>query len=620
MWSMSLGRGTGWLDALTVGVALVSVLQPMPTGAAGVVGDGTLSGCHEQALDAALAGGGAVRFACGGAATIAVAATKQITLDTVIDGGGVTAISGQGRVRIFDVDSAARLELRDVAVIDGFSGFEPGGGIRNRGVVVLDRATVSGNASIGFGGGLANECEAIVRHTTWVGNRATNGGGIANFGPLTVEGSLIYDNVADYFPYGGNGGGIANYGRLRLTNSTLARNRAFSTPHAYQTGYGGAIDNEGEATVVNCTMTRNGEQNVVCGGLHNNGRMTLLNTIVARSVGPDCCISSGGEFSTGSGANLTDDQYDRCGRVITRVPQQALRLRGLSDNGGATLSVAVEPGSVAVGAGDPTACADPAGAGGVDQRDQPRFAARDGGCDIGAVELPYPPAPTPTPALTALIMRGEPGEFVVGGRTVRVDAADARFSAEHADGRVKVDLWADTYWRAAFAAPVNLPLLPGIYLYEEATRFGFGIGPTLDVSGEGRGCNRITGRFLVREAVFAIDGTVEQFAVDFEQRCDAAGPALFGSLRIASNVPPASPPSAGPTTPPTPTPRPCVGDCDDDGQVAIGEIVRGVRIALGEDALVDCQDFDSDGDATVGIGELVAAIASALDGCQASQS
>ncbi len=67
--------------------------------------------------------------------------------------------------------------------------------------------------------------------------------------------------------------------------------------------------------------------------------------------------------------------------------------------------------------------------------------------------------------------------------------------------------------------------------------------------------------------------------------------------------------------PPTPTPGPCVGDCDGDGSVGIGELIRGVRIALGESDISECSGFDTNADGRVSIGELIAAVQSSLRGC-----
>lgn len=59
----------------------------------------------------------------------------------------------------------------------------------------------------------------------------------------------------------------------------------------------------------------------------------------------------------------------------------------------------------------------------------------------------------------------------------------------------------------------------------------------LSFSGNGRGCNRLTGRFDVLEAVYGLSGQVVSFAADFEQHCEGGTPALYGQIRYNSNVP-----------------------------------------------------------------------------------
>ena len=59
----------------------------------------------------------------------------------------------------------------------------------------------------------------------------------------------------------------------------------------------------------------------------------------------------------------------------------------------------------------------------------------------------------------------------------------------------------------------------------------------------------------------------------------------------------------------------CPGDCDGDGQVSINELVRGVRIALGQADLSECGTFDSNADGRVTVAELVSAVRAALGVC-----
>ncbi|MDX2165563.1 MAG: hypothetical protein SF182_00805 [Deltaproteobacteria bacterium] len=59
----------------------------------------------------------------------------------------------------------------------------------------------------------------------------------------------------------------------------------------------------------------------------------------------------------------------------------------------------------------------------------------------------------------------------------------------------------------------------------------------------------------------------------------------------------------------------CPGDCNADAAVTVDEIVRGVRIALGEAPLADCPAADADGDGPVSVSDLIAAVNAALSGC-----
>jgi YVTN family beta-propeller protein len=59
----------------------------------------------------------------------------------------------------------------------------------------------------------------------------------------------------------------------------------------------------------------------------------------------------------------------------------------------------------------------------------------------------------------------------------------------------------------------------------------------------------------------------------------------------------------------------CVGDCGQEREVTVDELLRGIRIALGEASLDDCPEFDADGDDQVTIDELMQAISNALNGC-----
>lgn len=60
---------------------------------------------------------------------------------------------------------------------------------------------------------------------------------------------------------------------------------------------------------------------------------------------------------------------------------------------------------------------------------------------------------------------------------------------------------------------------------------------------------------------------------------------------------------------------PCLGDCDLDGQVSIGELVRSVNVALGSASIAQCGAGDSNGNGALDISELIVAVRNALSGC-----
>lgn len=97
-----------------------------------------------------------------------------------------------------------------------------------------------------------------------------------------------------------------------------------------------------------------------------------------------------------------------------------------------------------------------------------------------------------------------------------------------------------TYFGATFVPAQGDIIAPGTYT--KATRYPFnGTGPGMDVSGDGRGCNTLTGSFTVNSATFTGDGSMRTASVTFEQHCEGGTPALRGTLefRAGDNTAPA---------------------------------------------------------------------------------
>jgi CSLREA domain-containing protein len=302
----------------------------------------------------------------------------DLTKSTTVTGAGarLTVIDGASTDRVFDIGAGATVSISDLTVTGGL--VQGGGaGIFNKGTLALLRTTVSDNAVFlpacaCIGGGISSIGPLSVTESTIARNRATFGGGIAFSATLVVERSTISDNLAGGPGFSGGGGGLEGdtTSTLTVTNSTIARNEVF--------GGGGGI-----------------------GGRPGG----LSNTIVAENFAHDFNQTSthldncGGSAMTSNGHNLSDGSD--CGFTAPGDRENvAAKLGPLRDNGGATDTIALLPGSAAVDAGG-NVC------GTFDQRGTTRPRGND--CDIGAYEF-APPIVATTPAvsigLTSASLRG----------------------------------------------------------------------------------------------------------------------------------------------------------------------------------------------------------------------
>lgn len=96
-----------------------------------------------------------------------------------------------------------------------------------------------------------------------------------------------------------------------------------------------------------------------------------------------------------------------------------------------------------------------------------------------------------------------------------------------------------SFWSVTFRSPVGQSLSPGLE-YLGAARFQFenNGGPTLDISGDGRGSNQVSGSFKVLELTWTPKGHVATAAVDFVHFNEKLSSQwTMGSLRYNSNIP-----------------------------------------------------------------------------------
>jgi hypothetical protein len=197
---------------------------------------------------------------------------------------------------------------------------------------------------------------------------------------------------------------------MTLINSTVSGN--------VSTGNGGGINNTREAgllTILNSTVANNSASGLG-GGLWNNENSILVyqNAIIAGN-GDDCANEA---VLTSQGHNLVGSETGCDSSApgdLTVDPDLVFTtlLGPLLNNGGATPTHALLPGSPAIDAGDDGLCAaEPVN--GVDQRGVPRFQGAH--CDSGAYEA-LPLAPANTLRIQALI--DGRSQLIVRGNTAQ---------------------------------------------------------------------------------------------------------------------------------------------------------------------------------------------------------
>lgn len=319
---------------------------------------------------------------------------KNVTIDGSVAPG--LTISGNNSDRVVVVNSGTTATIRGLTLINGY-GFELAGGILNNGTLTLQRVVVENNrvttGGIDFwkgGGGIYNGdgskltlVESTVRNNSVTGGA---GGGVYGFfnTTVTIDRSTINGNTANDV-----GGGIRSLGNFTIRNSTISSNTS--------TGWmGGAFfHTDGVMNIINSTIANNSAPDGTTGGgfvgtfTAANATLTLANSILTGNSGSQCFLApfgSGAVTLASLGHNLVADAS--CGVPAPSASDLILadaKLAPLVDNGGPTLTHALQAGSPAIDSGDASLC--PA----IDQRGRarPSDGNNDGSavCDRGAYEV-----------------------------------------------------------------------------------------------------------------------------------------------------------------------------------------------------------------------------------------
>jgi hypothetical protein len=236
------------------------------------------------------------------------------------------------------------------------------------------------------------------------------GGGIFNRGTLVLGGTTVSTNsvtnstVPPAPEVVAFGGGILNVGTLRATNDTIWANSASATG-AGATATSGGLRASGTNTLINCTVGMNtatatgaGAAPPAGGGIGVGGTLNLVNTIDfnpgGAADGPDVSGTITRTQNSLYGSDVSG-QIAAGGNLLGNQFNATPLLGPLANNGGPTLTVAELAGSPTIDTG---ATASPLGAiPTTDQRGVARPDIPGTNPDMGAFEFVSTPTPTPTP-------------------------------------------------------------------------------------------------------------------------------------------------------------------------------------------------------------------------------
>ena len=240
--------------------------------------------------------GGTINFdASLSGATITLASTLTIGQELTLDGSTLTTpitMDGNNAVNVFTIQSGVNAALKGLVVAHGRSTTVYGGGIRNYGTLTVTDSAISGNRA-SSGGGLYNNfgAAATVTNSTFSDNSTTSyGGGIRNYGTLTVTGSTFSNNSAS-----ASGGGIFNENQVTITDSIFSGNSASS---------GGGIRSTNLTSTLKLTVTNSSFSDNTAlgegGGINNYG----LFTVTGSAFSDNSAASGGGIYNYSSASSL----------------------------------------------------------------------------------------------------------------------------------------------------------------------------------------------------------------------------------------------------------------------------------------------------------------------------
>lgn len=294
-------------------------------------------------------------------------ASYKLTLTDVIVDGNSAEGDGGGIYTSAAMDATKTIVRNNIGSVNG-------GGVYNEGQTNLIDSVISGNTAEGGGGLFATGIKPVtISGVTFSGNRAVGGGAISGRSGVTMKivNSTISGNIGSDV-----GAGLYTNGSVELNFVTIAKNLA----GAESSTAGSGINLFPASTGTNLVTLKN----VLLADNRKGWADGLDASAVAALPLANCGVTGNGIPVTSQGNNLSSDTSCNVWlATATDLKEVDPRIGDLADNTGPTFTHALLAGSPALGAGAADATVT------VDQRG----VTRDAIPDIGAYEVPTPPAP-----------------------------------------------------------------------------------------------------------------------------------------------------------------------------------------------------------------------------------
>lgn len=149
----------------------------------------------------------------------------------------------------------------------------------------------------------------------------------------------------------------------------------------------------------------------------------------------------------------------------------------------------------------------------------------------GLVGTDWQPLPAAVPSAGNYVyLESDRGDYIGGGKQYLYTPSDALVNVIAEQGMVSVGIQGDEFWSADFKLPVSETVLKtGLYQGVQRYPFHNPVKGGLSWSGEGRGCNELSGWFSIDRVEYQAD-QLKQLDLRFEQNCEGGSSALRGKI------------------------------------------------------------------------------------------